>query len=36
MTDLKPTRATPRAVTAARETYALTVEQLKEAMALYF
>ena len=36
MTDLKPTSTIPRAVTAARETYALTVEQFKEAMALYF
>ena len=36
MTDLKPTSATPRTITAARKTYSLTIEQLKEAMALYF
>lgn len=36
MTDLKPTSTIPRTVTAAREYYSLTVEQLKEAMTLYF
>ena len=36
MTELKPTITATRTVTPAHKRYSLTIEQLKEAMALYF